>query len=205
VFVALCSRTLRVFFGFFLKFFSSHPSLLEVVQRARPSFNPKGKCLRWAESPAAPSETKLCNQQFQSTRDVGKKCSSHRGSHRQCILALAEKKCSSHFANDSLQSNLALAKFPLRCSLLLAMFIAFFSEPLTCPQFPSAQGRKKKGRKNPETRGEEKRSDEETPNFLKDSAHVPGETPHVQQETPHDPQGTPHEPQAGGQVSQGGS
>jgi hypothetical protein len=39
-------------------------------------------------------------------------------------------------------------------------------------------------------------------NFVKDSAHVPGDTPHVPQETPHDPQGTPHEPQAGGQVPQ---
>jgi hypothetical protein len=40
------------------------------------------------------------------------------------------------------------------------------------------------------------------PDFLRDLANVPGETPHVSQETPHDPQGTPHEPQAGGQVPQ---
>jgi hypothetical protein len=66
--VALCSRTLRGSSGFF-KFFSSHPNLLAVVQRARPSLNPRGTCPRWAESPAAPSKTKLCTQQFQSTNE----------------------------------------------------------------------------------------------------------------------------------------
>jgi hypothetical protein len=104
------------------------------------------------------------------------------------------------------------------------MFIAFFSEPLICPQFLSSRGRKKKGqgariRRQEEKRrrdaqlleelsresGDKRRKDKETPNFLKDLAHDPGEMPHVQQETPHDPQGTPHEPQAGGQVSHGGS
>jgi hypothetical protein len=64
------------------------------------------------------------------------------------------------------------------------------------PNFLPFEKERKKGRENPETNGEE------TPNFLKDSAHVPRETPHVPQETPNDPQGTPHEPQAGGQVPQ---
>jgi hypothetical protein len=33
---------------------SSFPNLLEVVQWARPSYNPRGTCPRWAESAAAP-------------------------------------------------------------------------------------------------------------------------------------------------------
>jgi hypothetical protein len=90
--VALGCRTrthlqmlIRDFSCFFLTFLfnSSLPNLLEVVQRARPSFNPKGTCLRWAESPAAPGGPKRRTQQFHSTREGGKslgwlaKCLSH--------------------------------------------------------------------------------------------------------------------------------
>jgi hypothetical protein len=74
---------------------------------------------------------------------------------------------------------------------------------LCAPNLISFRSRKKEERA-PES-GDERRRDKEMPNFLKDLAHVPGETPHVPQETPHDPQGTPNEPQAGGQVLQGGS
>jgi hypothetical protein len=59
------------FFPWSCLLFSSLSNLFKVVQRARPSFNPKGTCPRWAESPAAPSETKLCTQQFHSTREGG--------------------------------------------------------------------------------------------------------------------------------------
>jgi hypothetical protein len=50
-----------IFSGFLPLFFSllSLPNLHEVVQRARPSYNPRGTCPRWADSPAAPSETEL--------------------------------------------------------------------------------------------------------------------------------------------------
>jgi hypothetical protein len=70
----------------------------------------------------------------------------------------------------------------------------------------SSRSRKEERTKGREKilRREERRRDEGTPNFLKDSAHVPGETPHVPQETPHNPQGTPHKLQAGCQVLQGG-
>jgi hypothetical protein len=69
----------------------------------------------------------------------------------------------------------------------------------------SSRSRKKERKKGHDKirRREERRREEEAPNFLKDSAHVPGETPRVPQETPQDLQGTPHEPQAGGQVLQG--
>jgi hypothetical protein len=46
----------------------SLPNLHEVVQRARPSYNPRGTCPRLADSPAAPSETDLYTQQFQAHR-----------------------------------------------------------------------------------------------------------------------------------------
>jgi hypothetical protein len=39
----------------------------EVVQRVRPSYNPKGTCPRWARSPAAPGGTMRHTQQFLST------------------------------------------------------------------------------------------------------------------------------------------
>jgi hypothetical protein len=68
---------------------------------------------------------------------------------------------------------------------------------------PLEKEREKEGAHEIRRREERRRPNEEAPNFLKNSDHVPGETPHVLQETPHDPQGTPHEPQAGCQVSQG--
>jgi hypothetical protein len=60
------------------------------------------------------------------------------------------------------------------------------------------KARRHKEEKKRKARGEE----DEAPSFLKDLAHVSGETPNVPQETSHDPQGTPHEPQVGGQFSQ---
>jgi hypothetical protein len=53
--------------------FLPHPNLLEVLQRARPSYNPRETFPRWADSPSAQSETKLCTKQFQSTRKVEKR------------------------------------------------------------------------------------------------------------------------------------
>jgi hypothetical protein len=44
---------------------------LMVVQRARPSYNPRGTCLHMAECPAAPRWTKLRYRQFHSTRKWG--------------------------------------------------------------------------------------------------------------------------------------
>jgi hypothetical protein len=63
-----------VFLGFSLiPFSSSLPNLLEIVQRARPSFNPKGTCPRWARSPAAPGGPMRHTQQILSTSEVEKK------------------------------------------------------------------------------------------------------------------------------------
>jgi hypothetical protein len=62
VVVALVCTTFFSAFAFFL----SLPNLHEVVQRARPSFNPRGTCPRWADSPAAPSETELYTRQFRT-------------------------------------------------------------------------------------------------------------------------------------------
>jgi hypothetical protein len=67
---------LPAFSGFSLiPFSSSLSNLLEVVQRARPSFNPKGTCPRWAESPAAPGGAKPRTRQFHSTIEEEKKTS----------------------------------------------------------------------------------------------------------------------------------
>jgi hypothetical protein len=56
--LALTADAYSGFFSLILVFSSSLPNLFEVVQRARPSFNPKGTCPRWAESPAAPGGAK---------------------------------------------------------------------------------------------------------------------------------------------------
>jgi hypothetical protein len=101
---ALANAYLGFFPCFFLTcfFFSLLPNLLKVMQRARPSFNPKGTCPRWAESPAAPGGHKRRTRQFHSTRERGKmvsvalflcKCSSqsihlHRGRTRVIFLAV---------------------------------------------------------------------------------------------------------------------
>jgi hypothetical protein len=68
---ALANAYLGFFPCFFLTcfFFSLLPNLLKVMQRARPSFNPKGTCPRWAESPAAPGGHKRRTRQFHSTRE----------------------------------------------------------------------------------------------------------------------------------------
>jgi hypothetical protein len=50
---------------------SSHPNLHMVLQRARPSYNPRGTCPCWAEHPAAPGGTNLLTRQFLSTQKVG--------------------------------------------------------------------------------------------------------------------------------------
>jgi hypothetical protein len=55
------------------KLFSSSrfPTFFNVLQRAHPSYNPRGTCPRWAEPPAAPRWTKLLSQQFLSKREGG--------------------------------------------------------------------------------------------------------------------------------------
>jgi hypothetical protein len=50
--------------------FSTH---FEVVQRARPAYNPKGTCPRWAKSLAAPSGPMRHTQQFLSTSEGGER------------------------------------------------------------------------------------------------------------------------------------
>jgi hypothetical protein len=57
-------------FFYFFPFSSLLLNLLEVLQRARPSFNPKGTCPRWAKSPAAPGGAKSRTLQFHSTVEV---------------------------------------------------------------------------------------------------------------------------------------
>jgi hypothetical protein len=53
------SSFLPFFFSFLFSYLLSLPNLREAVQRARPSYNPRGTFPRWADSPAAPSETVL--------------------------------------------------------------------------------------------------------------------------------------------------
>jgi hypothetical protein len=74
-------KEFRIQFDFFLYAiyhslwitFDPQPNLREVVQRARPSYNPRGTCPRWAVSPAAPRWTKIRSQQFQAHRILGGK------------------------------------------------------------------------------------------------------------------------------------
>jgi hypothetical protein len=145
------------------------------VQRARPSYNPRGTCPRWAESPAAPSETKLCTRQFHITKGGGKECSSQRGSHkvihwtmegeknvlhteihtnfvRTRMIYSRTRKNNSHFC-----FSFAARNKPAHADLKWlhnGMFVPSFLEPLKAPNFPSARERKRKGARRP---GEEKK------------------------------------------------
>jgi hypothetical protein len=99
-----------VFFLFDL-FLFTRPNLIEVVQRARPSYNPRGMCSRLAESPAVPSETKLYTQQFLSTRE---------GKESFCVLNCTSRK---EKKKVTARFNFALTLF------LLNFFLSFFAPP----------------------------------------------------------------------------
>jgi hypothetical protein len=63
------TRKCMVFFsllGVFLAPLFFHLDLHEVVQRARLSYNPRGTCPRWADTPAAPGWAKPQSRQFQA-------------------------------------------------------------------------------------------------------------------------------------------
>jgi hypothetical protein len=184
-------------------FFSLLPYLREVVQQARPSHNPRGTCWCWSKSPSAPGGAIPRYQQFQSTRE-GK-----------IISALNYTRCP--FAKFYLRSSLRgtshrpLILDPLdllilcRCKISKARQNLAYSSQQQIPFFRSREKGERRPREEKETKREARPEEDDAPNFLKDSDHVPGETPHVPQETPHNPQGTPHEPQAVGRVSQVGS
>jgi hypothetical protein len=113
--VALCCRT--CFFSLLVVFSSSLPNLLEVVQRAHPSFNPKGTCPRWAESPAAPGGPVRRTHQFLSTREGGRNMSSKVSvALAECNVALV--KCPSHYVA-------ALACMLLRGFSLCLCFLSY--------------------------------------------------------------------------------
>jgi hypothetical protein len=96
---------------YYLYFFLHFPNLLEVVQRARPSYNPRGTCPRWAERPAAPSGTNLLTQQFLSTWYGGTKCSyaltltlcSHLNANANCESKL--QRCDNNVQQGNLEPN----------------------------------------------------------------------------------------------------
>jgi hypothetical protein len=51
---------------FSLLFFIPDSLLFYPSQRARPSYNPRGTCLRWADTPAAPGWAKPRSRQFRA-------------------------------------------------------------------------------------------------------------------------------------------
>jgi hypothetical protein len=67
------SLTLLVFFPYSVFSPPRFSTNFEVVQRARPSYNPKGTCPRWAKSPAAPGGPMHHTQQFLSTSEGGER------------------------------------------------------------------------------------------------------------------------------------
>jgi hypothetical protein len=91
------------------------PNLLKVVQRARPSYNPRGTIPRWAERPAAPNETILHIWQFLSTREI-------RGEVRE----MGVDECHRAHAVAA-----ALAGTIQRLFMFFLMFLTFSSHPLT--------------------------------------------------------------------------
>jgi hypothetical protein len=84
-----------------------------------PSFHPKGTCPRWAESPAARSETKLCTRQFHSTTEGEKKMFG--------IVTVALAKCLLHFVASL--ACMLLRDFPL---LFLCSFPRFPTLSRSC-------------------------------------------------------------------------
>jgi hypothetical protein len=192
---ALACMLLRDFSFVFPLFFSLLPNLLEVMQRASPSFYPKGTCLRWAGSPAAPGGTRLHTRQFHCTREGGKNVL-HTEVHTKFLRTRTIYSCTRKkiltFASPSLQG---ISQHIRTLSLCSTQCLSPPSQNLLRdPNFPSARERKRKIRRKGARRSG---PGEEAPNFLRDSAHVPEDTPHIPQETPHDPQGTPHKLQAG--------
>jgi hypothetical protein len=75
------------FLGVFLALHFFHLNLHEVVQRARPSYNPRGTCPCWADTPATPGWARPQSRQFQALVERRRKCSQESHLHSlRCSL-----------------------------------------------------------------------------------------------------------------------